>query len=334
MRNYLLRRVFNVLFVLFVVSILIFLLIRLAPGDPARVMAGEHASPEVLAAMRKEWGLNKPLIEQYFIWLSHALRGDLGRSIQSHESVLRELLLRFPNTFELSLFAIIFALIIGLPAGIVSAVKRYSIFDYTSMVIALFGVSMPVFWLGIMLLMIFGVKLNWLPIGGRLSVYTSLKPITHFYLIDSLLELNFPAFWDTIKHLILPSIALGTIPMAFIARITRSSMLDVLHQDYIRTARSKGLNESIVIRKHALRNALIPILTAAGTEFALLMGGAILTETVFSWPGIGTYIVQAVNARDYPAVQGSVIFVAFLVAAVNLIVDLTYAYIDPRIHYK
>ena len=334
MRNYIIRRALNLLLVLFVVSILIFLLIRLAPGDPARVMAGEHASPEALAAMRKRWGLDKPLVEQYMIWLAHAFRGDFGRSIQSHESVLRELLLRFPNTFELSLFAMIFAFLVGLPAGIVSAVKRYSIFDYGSMVLALFGVSMPVFWLGIMLLLIFGIWLNWLPIGGRLSVYISLKPITHFYLIDSLIELNFPAFWDTIKHLILPSIALGTIPMAFIARITRSSMLDVLHQDYIRTARSKGLSESKIIQKHALRNALIPILTAAGTEFALLMGGAILTETVFSWPGIGTYIIQAVNARDYPAVQGSVIFVALLIAIVNLSVDIAYAYIDPRIHYK
>jgi len=334
MRNYILRRLLNLIFVLLIVSVLIFVLIRLAPGDPARVMAGEHASPEILAEMRAKWGLDKPIIEQYFIWFSHVMHGDFGKSILSHESILKELLLRFPNTFELSLFAIIFAIFIGLPAGIVSAVRRYSIFDYTSMFIALFGVSMPVFWLGIMLLIIFGVKLNWLPIGGRLSVYTSLRPITHFYLLDSLIELNFPAFLDTLKHLALPAIALGTIPMAFLARITRSSMLDVLHQDYIRTAKSKGLTQNVVIRKHALKNALIPILTAAGTEFALLMGGAILTETVFSWPGIGRYVVLAVNARDYPAVQGSVIFIALLIALVNLTVDILYAYIDPRIHYQ
>lgn len=334
MRSYILRRILNLIFVLLIVSVLIFTLIRLAPGDPAQVMAGEHASPQILAEARAKWGLDKPIIEQYFIWFGHIIRGDFGRSIVSHESVLTELLLRFPNTFELSLFAMVFAILIGLPAGITSAVRRYSFFDYFSMFIALSGVSMPVFWLGIMLLIIFGVKLNWLPIGGRLSVYTSLKPITHFYLIDSLLMFNIPAFLDTLRHLILPSIALGTIPMAFLARITRSSMLDVLHQDYIRTARSKGVKESIVIRKHALRNALIPILTAAGTEFALLMGGAILTETVFSWPGIGTYVIQAVNARDYPAVQGSVLFIAFLIALVNLIVDILYAYIDPRIKYK
>ena len=334
MRSYIARRILNIIFVLLVVSVLIFVLIRLAPGDPAQVMAGEHASAKILAATRAKWGLDKPIVEQYFIWLEHIVRGDFGHSIVSHESVLRELLLRFPNTFELSLFAMIFAILIGIPAGITSAVRRYSFFDYISMFIALAGVSMPVFWLGIMLIIIFGVKLNWLPVGGRLGVYTSIRPITHFYLIDSLIELNFPAFLDTLKHLILPSIALGTIPMAFLARITRSSMLDVLHQDYIRTARSKGVKESVVIRKHALRNALIPILTAAGTEFALLMGGAILTETVFSWPGLGRYVVQAVYARDYPAVQGSVLFIAFLVTIVNLSVDILYAYIDPRIKYR
>ncbi len=334
MKYYIAKRAINIFLTIFAVSIIIFLLIRLAPGDPAITMAGEHASPEVLARMRAEWGLTKPLIVQYFIWLKHALRGDFGQSILTHQSVLVELVQRFPNTLELSIFAMIFATIIGVFAGIVSAVKRYSFFDYTSMIIALFGVSMPIFWLAIMLIMIFSIKLDLLPTGGRLSVMYSIKPLTHLYLLDSLLELNFPAFLNALKHLILPSIALGTIPMAFIARITRSSMLDVMNQDYIRTARSKGLNEKAVIMKHALRNALIPILTASGTEFAMLMGGAILTETIFSWPGLGTYIVQAVSARDYPAVQGSVIFIALVIALINLIVDIFYSYIDPRIHYK
>ncbi len=334
MRNYILKRILNLIIMLFAVSVIIFLLIRLAPGDPARTMAGEHASAEMLEQMRREWGLDKPIYEQYIIWLRHAIRGDLGRSILTHESVFKELLYRFPNTLELSIFAMIFATLIGLIAGIVSAVKRYSFFDYFTMFIALFGVSMPVFWLGIMLLLLFGLKLDLLPIGGRLSVFYSIKPITHLYLIDSLITLNFAAFFDALKHLILPSIALGTIPMAFIARITRSSMLDVMNRDYIRTARAKGLTQRVVIMKHALRNALIPIVTASGTEFALLLGGAVLTETVFSWPGLGTYIVQAVNARDYPAVQGAVIFIAFIVATVNLIVDILYAVIDPRIHYQ
>jgi len=316
------------------VSVIIFLLIRLAPGDPAITMAGEHASKETLAHMRAEWGLDKPLFVQYFIWLGHALRGDFGQSILTHQSILVEISQRFPNTLELSIFAMIFATLIGVIAGIVSAVKRYSVFDYISMFIALFGVSMPIFWLAIMLILVFSIKLDLLPTGGRLDVFYSIRPITHLYLVDSLLELNFPAFFNTLKHLILPSIALGTIPMAFIARITRSSMLDVMNQDYIRTARSKGLRDNTVIMKHALRNALIPILTASGTEFAMLMGGAVLTETIFSWPGLGTYVVQAVSARDYPAVQGAVIFIALVVALVNLLVDILYAYIDPRIHYR
>jgi len=329
-----LRRILNVLLILLIVSVLVFLMIRLIPGDPAKVIAGEHASEKSLAELRAQLGLDKPIYIQFFTWFGKVLSGDFGYSIFTHEPVLKELLYRFPNTFELAVFAMIFATLIGVFAGIISAVKRYSILDYTSMIIALFGVSMPVFWLGIMLIMIFGVKLDLLPTGGRLGVFYAIKPITHFYLVDSLLEFNFPAFWDTLRHLILPAIALGTIPMAFIARITRSSMLDVIHQDYIRTAKAKGLETKTVIMKHALRNALIPILTASGTEFALLMGGAILTETIFSWPGIGTYVVQAVESRDYPAVQGSVIFIALVVALVNLIVDIMYAYIDPRIHYQ
>jgi len=334
MKYYIAKRAINVLLIVFAVSIIIFLLIRLAPGDPAITMAGEHASAETLAQMRTKWGLDKPVIVQYFIWLGHALRGDFGQSILTHQSVLVELVQRFPNTLELSIFAMAFATIIGVLAGIVSAVKRYSFLDYTSMIIALFGVSMPVFWLAIMLIMVFSIRFDLLPTGGRLGVMYSIKPLTHLYLLDSLLELNFPAFLDALKHLILPSLALGTIPMAFVARVTRSSMLDVMSQDYIRTARSKGLNEKAVVIKHALRNALIPIITASGTEFAMLMGGAVLTETIFSWPGLGTYIVQAVSARDYPAVQGAVIFVASMVALVNLIVDIFYSYVDPRIRYE
>jgi peptide/nickel transport system permease protein len=332
-RNYIIKRLLNILIMLFAVSIIIFLLVRFIPGDPARTMAGEHASKEILEEMRKKWGLDKPVWEQYIIWLKYAIRGDFGRSIMTHENVLTEIMQRFPNTLELSIFAMLFASSFGILAGVISAIKRYTVFDYTVMFIALFGVSMPIFWLAIMLVLLFSIKLNLLPTGGRLSVFYSIKPITHLYLIDSLITLNFGAFFDALKHLILPSIALGTIPMAFIARITRSSMLNVISQDYIRTARAKGLPEKTVIVKHALRNALIPILTSAGTEFAMLMGGAVLTETIFYWPGLGTYIVQAVNARDYPAIQGAVIFVAFVVAIVNLIVDVLYAYIDPRIHY-
>jgi len=332
-RNYIIKRFLNIVVMLLVVSILIFLLIRLAPGDPAISIAGSHATKEILQEMRIKWGLNKPLIDQYLIWLGHALRGDLGVSILTQNPVLSDLLQRTPNTLELAVVVIILSTFIGGVAGIISATRRYSLFDYIAMFIALFGVSMPIFWLGIMLVLLFSIKLNLLPTGGMLSALYSIRPITHLSLIDSLLELNFPAFFNALSHLILPAIALGTIPMAFIARITRSSMLDVMSQDYIRTARSKGLNEKGVIVKHALRNALIPIITASGTEFAMLMGGAVLTETIFSWPGLGTYVVQAVSARDYPAVQGSVIAIALMVSVVNLMVDTLYAYLDPRIRY-
>ncbi|WP_165849204.1 ABC transporter permease [Candidatus Cryosericum septentrionale] len=333
MTNYIIKRFLNIVVMLLAVSILIFLLIRLAPGDPAIAIAGSHATKEILQEMRIKWGLNKPLIDQYLIWLGHALRGDLGVSILTQNPVLSDLLQRTPNTLELAVVVIILSTFIGGVAGIISATRRYSLFDYIAMFIALFGVSMPIFWLGIMLVLLFSIKLNLLPTGGMLSALYSIRPITHLSLIDSLLELNFPAFFNALSHLILPSIALGTIPMAFIARITRSSMLDVMGQDYIRTARSKGLNEKGVIVKHALRNALIPIVTASGTEFAMLMGGAVLTETIFSWPGLGSYVVQAVSARDYPAVQGSVILIAFMVSVVNLLVDILYAYLDPRIRY-
>ena len=333
MRKYIVRRVFELVLVLFVVSIFAFFLIRLAPGDPAVVLAGEHATKEILQEIREKWGLDKPLIVQYFIWLKSALKGDFGRSVRTGDSVLKELLYRFPNTFELSLFAMIIAMVVGVFAGVVSAVKRKSFWDYLTMTVALFGVSMPVFWLGIMLMLIFGIWLHILPISGRMDVYISVNRITNFLLIDSLITGNFEAFFNILKHLVLPGIALATIPMAFIARITRSSMLDVMSKDYVRTAKAKGLSEKSVILKHAFRNALIPIVTSVGTQFALLLAGAILTETVFAWPGLGRYIVGAVSARDYPVVQGSIIFVAFLVAIVNLFVDILYAYIDPRIRY-
>ncbi|HID15353.1 MAG TPA: ABC transporter permease, partial [Candidatus Atribacteria bacterium] len=234
----------------------------------------------------------------------------------------------------LTLVSMIFAVIVGVFAGIISASKQYSWLDYTVMGIAIFGVSMPIFWLGIMLMMIFGVYLKWLPISGRISMMISIHRITGFYIIDSIITGNMEALWSTIRHLILPSVALGTIPMATIARVTRSSMLEVLRQDFIRTERAKGLPERLVIYKHAVRNALIPVVTVIGLNFGLLLAGAILTETVFAWPGIGRYIVNAVNMRDYPAVQGCVLFFAFIFVIVNLITDILYIYIDPRIRYR
>ena len=331
MKWYIAKRILMLVPVLLGVSILAFFLIHLAPGDPAITMAGEHASPQTIKAIRLKYGLDKPLYVQYGIWLKQALHGDMGRSIVSNDHVVREIMDRFPNTFELTIFAMVLAIIIGSIAGIVSASKQYSLLDYGTMGLALFGVSLPVFWLGIMLMMIFGVFLRWLPISGRINIAISFHRITGFYILDSLITGNFKAFIDILKHLILPAFALGTIPMATIARVTRSSMLEVLRQDFIRTERAKGLSERVVIYKHAVRNALIPVVTVIGLNFGLLLAGAILTETVFSWPGIGRYVVKAVGMRDYPAVQGCVMFFAFMFVIVNLITDLLYVYIDPRI---
>ena len=333
MKWYISKRIIMLIPVLLGASILAFLLIHLAPGDPARTMAGEHANEQTLERIRQKYGLDKPLVVQYWIWLKQVIRGDFGRSIASNEHVTKEIMDRFPNTMELTAFAMIISVVLGTFAGIISASKQYSALDYTTMGVALFGVSMPVFWLGIVLLMIFGVFLRWLPIGGRINVLIPFNRITGFYILDSFISLNFRALWSVIKHLILPSVTLATIPMATIARVTRSSMLEVLRQDFIRTERAKGLSERLVIYKHAVRNAMIPVITVISLNVGLLLAGALLTETVFSWPGIGRYVVNAVRLRDYPVVQGCVIFFASIFVVVNLLADILYVYIDPRIKY-
>ena len=334
MRWYVTKRLLLLIPVLLGVSILSFSLIQLAPGDPARTIAGEHASPQTISAIREKYGLDKPFTTQYWVWLKRVLRGDLGRSIVSNEYVTKEILDRFPNTMELTFFAMFIAVAVGAVAGIVSASRQYSVIDYTTMGVALFGVSMPVFWLGIMLMMIFGVFLKWLPIGGRIDTLIPFRRVTGLYLLDSLIGWNGPALASSLRHLLMPSVALATIPMATIARVTRSSMLEVLRQDFIRTERAKGLSERVVIYKHAARNALLPVVTVIGLEFGLLLAGAILTETIFAWPGIGRYVVNAVRMRDYPAVQGCLLFFALTFVVVNLITDLLYVLIDPRIKYE
>jgi peptide/nickel transport system permease protein len=333
MKWYIAKRLLLLVPVLIGVSILSFSLIHLAPGDPARTIAGEHASSQTIIALQEKYGLDKPITTQYWIWFRQVLKGDLGRSIVSNDYVMHEILHRFPNTVELTFFAMFIAIIVGSVAGIISASKQYSLLDYTTMGVALFGVSMPVFWLGIMLMMIFGVYLKWLPLGGRIDTLIPFQRVSGFYLFDSVITLNWPGFVSTLRYLILPSVALGTIPMATIARVTRSSMLEVLRQDFIRTERAKGLSERLVIYKHGARNALLPVITVIGLNFGLLLAGAILTETIFSWPGIGRYVVKAVQMRDYPAVQGCVLFFAFMFVVVNLITDILYAFIDPRIKY-
>jgi len=334
MKWYIIKRLAMLAPVLIGVSIIAFSLIHIAPGDPARTMLGERATQEQLNEIREKYGLDKPLYVQYGIWLNGVLHGDLGRSITTHEQVSKEIFDRFPNTVELSIAAMLFAIVIGGIAGVISASKQYSITDYTFMGIALFGISMPVFWLGIMLMMIFGVWLGWLPIGGRIDLLIPYQRVTGFMVFDSIITGNLEALISVLRHLILPAIALGTIPMAMIARVTRSSMLEVLRQDFIRTERAKGLSERAVIYKHAVRNAMVPVVTVIGLNTGLLLAGAILTETVFSWPGLGRLVVEAVYERDYPLVVGSILIFAIIFVIVILITDIFYTYIDPRIHYE
>jgi peptide/nickel transport system permease protein len=330
---YITRRIFLLVYVLLGVSLTIFLLMRLIPGDPALVILGERATTERIVEVRRGLGLDQPLAVQYLIYLKNILTGNLGRSIHTNTRVAEELLQRFPATIELSLAALCLASIIGVLTGIVSATHQYSVLDSGFMFLSLAGVSMPVFWLGLMMIWTFAVLLGWFPPSGRLDVRMSLDSITGFYLIDSLLTRRWQAFWNALWHLVLPSLTLATVPLAVIARMTRSSMLEVLRQDYIVTARSKGLQEWVVVSRHALRNALIPILTVGGLQFGLLLGGAILTETIFSWPGLGRLLYNAVLARDYPVVQGGTLLIAATFAVINLAVDILYALANPRIRY-
>ncbi|RIU94543.1 ABC transporter permease [Oceanobacillus picturae] len=334
MLKYITKRLLMLIPVLIGVSIITFSLIHLIPGDPARSMLGEKATEEQLSALRQELGLNDPYIVQYGRFLGDILQGDLGQSIQSKESIGYELLHKLPATVELTLFAMLLAVSIGILAGVIAAVKQYSWFDNISMTGALFGVSLPIFWLGLMMIWFFSVKLNILPPSGRLTPGIEMNTITNFYLLDSLLTGNFRGFKDAFLHLLMPGIALGTIPMAIIARMTRSSMLEVMKQDYIRTAGAKGLKTRLIIFHHALKNAFLPVLTVIGLQFGLLLGGAVLTETIFSWPGIGRYVYLAVLGRDYPVVQSTILIVATIFVLVNLLTDLLYKYFDPRIRYE
>ncbi|ABO50963.1 binding-protein-dependent transport systems inner membrane component [Desulforamulus reducens MI-1] len=334
MLRYIAKRIMLLVPVLFGVSLFVFLVLHLFTTDPAAMMLGQHATAEQVASLREELGFNKPLYVQFGVFISQIIQGDFGMSLMTRSPVTDELLARFPATVELAFAAMLIATLIGVTVGVISAVKQYSIFDYLSMVGALLGVSMPIFWLGLMLIILFSVTLGWLPVSGRIEVGMEPATITHFYLIDSLLSGNWEAFKSSVSHLALPAIALSSYSMAIIARMTRSTMLEVIRQDYIRTARSKGLVERVVVFKHALRNALIPVITVIGLQMGSLLGGAVLTETVFSWPGIGSFIVNAILAGDFPVVQGGVIMVATVFVVVNLIVDILYAYLDPRIKYS
>ncbi len=313
MTRYIVKRLLAMVPVLFLVSLIVFAVIHLIPGDPAVIMLGEEATPQSIAALRKDWHLNDPLPVQYVSWLSHVLRGDLGNSLQNHQPVTEAIAERLPVTFEVTLFSIVIALIIAIPTGVLSATRRNSSADLASTTVALFGVSMPSFFLAILLIFLFSLKLRWLPPIG-------FTPITENPLAN-------------LRGMILPSVTLGTAAAAIIARLTRSSLLEVLDQDYIRTARAKGLGERLVVYGHALKNAMIPVLTVIGLQIGILLGGAVITETIFVLPGVGRLVVTSIFSRDFPMVQGVVLFLSVTYLFVNLAVDILYSLLDPRIRY-
>jgi len=316
-------------------TLLAFFLIRLVPGDPIETLAGERGiDPVRHAALLKEYGLDKPLFAQYGIYIGRVLHGDLGKSVITQEPVMSEFLALFPATVELALCAILFALLLGIPAGILAAVKRNSLFDHGVMATSLTGYSMPIFWWGLLLILFFSVQLGWTPVSGRISVQYFIEPVTGFLLVDTLLSDEKGAFVSALQHLILPAIVLGTNTLAVIARMTRSAMLEVLGEDYIRTARAKGLAPLRVIGLHALRNAMIPVVTVIGLQVGVLFTGAILTETIFSWPGMGRWIYESIQFRDYPVVQSMTLVIALVFVLANLVVDLSYAWLDPRVRYQ
>lgn len=331
MTKYIIRRLIEAFPVVFGVSILVFMLVHLIPGDPAIALLGERATEENIAQIRDRLGLDKPLPEQYVIWVGQVLKGDLGYTVRGNIPISNEIKARFPATFELSIVALVMATMFGVPIGIFSAVRRNSMFDTFSMLFALFGVSIPIFVLGLLLVYFVGVELGWLPFVGRLNVGVDLERVTGMHTLDALISGNWKALGDAIEHLILPAITLMTIPLAIIARITRSAMLEVLNQDYIRTARAKGLREYSVISLHAVRNALLPVVTIIGLQLGTLLSGAVLTETIYSWPGIGKWLFDSIVARDYPIVQSVTLMIAIIYVFVNLGVDVLYSFIDPRI---
>ncbi len=316
------------------VTIIAFLFIRLLPGDPILLLAGERGvTPDRYAELMRQFGYDQPLWRQYLDFLGGVLQGDLGTSIATKRSVVSEFFTLFPATMELSICAIIFAIVIGLPAGVIAALYRGKTPDHAVMTTALVGYSMPIFWWGLLLIIFFSGILGWTPVSGRISLLYYFPTETGFMLIDSLLSGQAGAFQSAVSHLVLPTIVLGTIPLAVIARQTRSAMLEVLDEDYVRTARAKGLSPFRVVGVHALRNAMIPVITVIGLQIGVLFAGAILTESIFSWPGIGKWMVDSISRRDYPSVQGGLMLIAVIVMLVNLLVDLTYGLINPKIRH-
>ena len=332
MLRYLVRRLLLLVPTFLGIVALTFFLIRLAPGDPILVLAGERGvSPERYAELQAQFGFDQPLFMQFLQYLGQVVSGDLGVSIVTRTPVLTEFMSLFPATLELSLVAITIAILVGIPFGVLAAVRRNTILDYGVMGASLVGYSMPIFWWALLLILFFSINLGWTPVAGRLGFLYDVDPVTGFMLIDTLLANDRDAFFSALHHLILPSIVLATIPLAVVARMTRSAMLEVLRENYIVAARARGLSRFAVIFRHALRNALIPVVTVIGLQVSILMTGAILTETIFSWPGIGKWLLESIYRRDYPVVQGGVLLIASIVILVNAMVDVLYAVINPRI---
>jgi peptide/nickel transport system permease protein len=334
MLRYLVRRLLLIIPILLGVSLLVFFWIRALPGSPAESLLGERATPRLVEQYRKAYGFDKPIPVQYWDYLKTTLGGNLGTSIASHRTITSEIGQRFPATVELALAAMIFAVGFGIPLGFLAAKKHGGFFDNASLIVSLIGISIPIFFLAVILKYIFAVRLGWLPSVGRIDVTIEAKHPTNFYILDAIIERDWSTLWDVSKHLVLPAIALGSIPLAIITRITRASVLDVQNEDYVRTGRAKGLTPRAVDSQYVLRNALLPVTTIIGLQTGLLLSGAVLTETVFAYPGMGSWLRDAIFSRDYPVLQSGILFLAFVFVFVNLIVDLSYAIIDPRIRYS
>ncbi len=329
--NTIARRIIGAVPVLLGISFLVFLLMHLAPGDPVMLLLGDNATPDEVARVRHEWGLDQPLLVQYWQFISRAVVGDFGRSLKFGEPVIKLVFERLPATIELASMSLLVAILISIPIGTYSAIKRDTLFDHAGTGVALIGVSLPNFWLGIMLIYFLGGQWNLLPVAGRIEYGIEIKPITKLFLVDSLLTANFAGFWSAVQHLLMPAVTLGTALAAIVTRITRSSVLEVMRQDYVTTARAKGLSERVVIRRHILRNALITVVTILGLQLGALLNGSVITETVFSYPGIGDLLIQSISVRDYKLTQVLILFFGVIYFVVNLLVDMLYTLIDPRI---
>src|ERR671931_762053 len=334
MLRYLVRRLLLLVPILLGVSLLIFFWIRALPGSPAESLLGERATPRLVQQYRQLYGFDKPIPVQYWRYLKTTLGGDLGTSIASHRTISSEIRNRFPATIELAVAAMIVAIGIGLPLGFLAAKRHGGIFDNFSLIGSLIGISIPIFFLAVILKYIFAVRLGWLPTDGRIDVTIETKHPTNFYVLDAIIERDWSTLWDVLKHLILPALALGSIPLAIVTRITRAAVLDVQNEDYVRTARAKGLAPLTVDRRHVLRNAMLPVSTIIGLQTGLLLSGAVLTETVFAFPGMGSWLRDAIFTNDYPVLQGGILFLAIVFVVVNLLVDISYAIINPRIRYS